>query len=250
MERLYLPPSLRYLEPMRVIRGHSLDHASFAYDLVTALRPHLLVDVGTGAGTFMAIACQAMRDHDIDGLAHGIDAWSDDEGKPEDDETRWADLNAFLRTHFRGIAYLMKMPHEDGVQHFADASVDVLRLNAARAGAKLGSLIDAWLPRVAQGGVLLCEDVNDPEKPDVTEEWTRATEGRGAFVFPHGKGLGVLRLGVKDGEPVPELLELLGSEDAAEREGLARFYQHADRHHAMRIEVQGQGANLARRGKR
>ncbi|HEX7672147.1 MAG TPA: class I SAM-dependent methyltransferase [Polyangiaceae bacterium] len=250
MERLYLPPSLRYLEPMRVVRGAPLDHTSFAYDLVTAVRPRLVVDVGTGAGMFMAIACQAMREHDIDGLVHGIDAWSDDEGKPEDDETRWADLNAFLRTHFRGIAYLMKMSHEDGVQHFADGSIDILRLNAVRAGGRLGALVDAWLPRVAKGGILICEDVNDPETPDRADEWTRATEGRPAFVFPQGKGLGVLCLGRRDGEPSPELVELLTANDVAEREGLARFYQHADRHHRFRNEVQSQGANLAKRGKK
>src|SRR5204863_484906 len=127
MERLYLPPSLRYLEPMRVVRGASLDHTSFAYDLVTALRPRLVVDVGTGAGMFMAVACQAMRDHDIDGLVHGIDPWSDDEG-------------------------------------------------------------------------------------------------------------------------AAELVELLTASDVAEREGLSRFYQHADRHHRFRNEVQSQSANLARRG--
>jgi hypothetical protein len=236
---------------MRVIQGQSLDHTSFVYDLVAAVRPRLLVDVGTGAGIFMAVACQSMRDHDIDGLAHGIDSWSDDDGKPEDDETRWANLNAFMRTHFRGVSYLMKMTAGEGVQHFADGSIDILRLNAARAGGSLGALISAWLPRVGMGGVLVCEDVNHPERPDAREEWTRATAGRDAFVLPEGNGLGVICLERRqESDAVPELLELLTAKDGTVREGLARFYQHADRHHRLRNEIQSQGANLARRGKK
>ena len=105
MEHLYLPPSLRYLEPMRVVPSEPMAHTSFVYDLVEALRPELVVDVGAGAGVVFSIVCQSMRDHDIDGTAYAIDPWTDDEGKAEDDPTRWEVLNDFLRAYFRGVSY-------------------------------------------------------------------------------------------------------------------------------------------------
>ena len=42
MERLYFPPSLRYLDPLRVIPREPTEHLSFAYDLVEAVRPRLV----------------------------------------------------------------------------------------------------------------------------------------------------------------------------------------------------------------
>jgi len=254
MEHLYFPPSLRHLEPLRVIRPDPMAHVSFVYDLVHAKRPGLVVDVGTGAGLAMSIACQSMRDHDVGGLVYGIDPWEDDEAKPDDDPTRWAALNNFLHTYFRGVSYLMKMPCAQGLQHFAEASIDILRLDPGRIGAPLGPLLEAWLPRLAPGGVLLCLGVGNPERPDLAEDWSRATEGSGTFVFPHGAGLGVRcrAVGLRDAsapdapEP-PALMQMLTSEDPTDREGLARFYAHADRHHSIRAEVLDKRFDLHRK---
>jgi hypothetical protein len=248
MERLYLPPSLRYLDPMRVVGGVPLDHASLVYDLIEALRPQLVVDVGAGPGVAFSVACQSMRDHDVDGLAYAVDAWADDEGKPEDDPTRWASLNDFLRAHFRGVAYLMKMPPAEALQHFAAGSVGVVRLDAVRAGAPLSALIEAWLPRLGPGGVMLCPGVTDPEHPELAEDWQRALAGQRTLVFPHGKGVGLLyRAPASEHAILPELVELFCSQDAGELEGLARFYEHADRHHALRMELQEKRGSLVRK---
>jgi len=223
-------------------------HTSFVYDLVEAVRPALLVDVGAGAGIAFSVACQSMRDHDVDGLAYAIDSWADDESKTEDDPTRWASLNAFLRAYFRGVAYLMKMAPADALQHFAQGTIGILRLSSERSGTPLAALIEQWLPRLAPGGVLLCPGVNDTARPELAEDWRSALAGHRSFVFAHGGGLGVLvRVPEVAGARLPELLELLTSGDAGDREGLARFYEHVDRHHAYRIEVQEKWSDLVRR---
>ena len=248
MDRLYLPPSLRYFDPMRVIARQPMAHTSFLYDLVEAVRPALLVDVGTGAGIAFSVACQSMRDHDVDGLGYAIDSWADDEAKAEDDPTRWASLNAFLRAHFRGVAYLMKMASADALQHFAPRSIGILRLSSERSGAPLAALVEHWLPRLAPGGVLLCPGVNDPARADLAEDFRQALAGMPTHLFAHGGGLGVhVRSPEVAGAPVPELIQLLTSDDASEREALARFYEHVDRHHAYRIEVQDKWSDLVRK---
>lgn len=248
MERLYLPPSLRYFDPMRVLAREPLAHASFVYDLVEALRPTLVVDVGTGAGIAFSVACQSLRDHDVDGLAYAVDTWADDDEKAQDDPTRWAGLNAFLRAYFRGVAYLMKLEPAGALQHFAEGSIGLLRLNAARAGAPLAALIEAWLPRLAPGGFLLCPGVNDPERADLAQDWKQAFAGLPTLVFPHAKGLGVHRRALEVSEaPGHELVKLLISRDPSDCEGLARFYEHADRHHAYRADVQDRWNDLVRK---
>jgi hypothetical protein len=75
-------------------------------------------------------------------------------------------------------------------------------------------------------------------------------EGRDSFVFAHGKGLGVLRIAPEDNEsPAPSLVQLLTSEHKGDREGLARFYEHADRHHSIRVEVHSAWTSVRERGR-
>lgn len=52
MDRLYVPPSLRYLDPMRVIAHQQMVHTSFLYDVVVA-RPALVVPGGERRGGFV-----------------------------------------------------------------------------------------------------------------------------------------------------------------------------------------------------
>jgi hypothetical protein len=222
-----------------------MDHAAFVYDIVEALRPRLVVDVGAGAGIATAAACQSMRDHDVGGLVYGIDSWSDDDGKSENDPARWADLNGFLRAHFRGVAYLMRMPTRDGPGHFTDGSVGILRLNVARTDGLLAPLVEAWLPKLAPGGVLVCPGVNDEKQPTLADEWKREVEGRGGCTFPHGGGLGLFSAPGDGGSaPATELIEFLASLDSGDREALARFYAHVDRHHALCLELSGKWTAL------
>ena len=224
------------------------EHLCFAYDLVEALRPRLVVDVGTGAGAALSMLCQSMRDHDVDGSAYGIDTWADEDAKDEEDPTRWSELNGFLRTYLRGVSYLLKMAPADGLQHFATGSIDILRIDAVRAGTPLAALAEAWMERIAPGGVLICTGVNDEARPDLREDWLQvAAQGRG-FLFPHGKGLGALRRpSAAESSVVPELLALLTSPDATDQRDLARFYEHADRHFAIRAEIHSKSDQLRRK---
>jgi hypothetical protein len=74
-EHLYLPPSLRYFVPLGADIGSLGPHACFEYDIVEATRPEMVVDLGSGSALSFVVFCQSMKDHDIDGLAYGVDVW-------------------------------------------------------------------------------------------------------------------------------------------------------------------------------
>lgn len=238
---VYLPPSLRYLEPMRAVAGEPMDHAAFEYDLVEALRPRIVVDVGAGAAASFSILCQSIRDHDVSATAYAIDTWDDDAGKAEDDERRWNAVNHFLHTHFRGVAYILKMPIAEATAHFRLGSIGLLRIDAARAGAPLADLLATWMPFLAPEGVLLCPGVSDAARPDLGDDFARATIGFATCTFTRGRGLGAART-VADVDR-PDLLRLFTREPAE----LARFYAHASDHHALRREVLAQKFDLSRK---
>ena len=56
-----------------------VDHLPFAYDLVAAIRPELIVELGVYNGLSFFTFCQSMVEHDIDGVAYGVDCWEGDD---------------------------------------------------------------------------------------------------------------------------------------------------------------------------
>ncbi len=246
MEELYFPPSLRHFEPVRVLPHAALDHMCFEYDLVEALRPRLVVDLGAGDASSFFVFCQAMRDHDIDGVCFAVDEWSGDDLKADDDETSTLAINHHARSYYRGIAYLCQLSPAQALAHFADAAVELLRIDAARSSLPLDELISAWLPRVAPAGALICPGVGAPDS-ELGQAWERATRGRDTFTFRRGSGLGVLRPDPAPGARKSQLLAVLGSSDAQDHRDLESYYAHAAEHHALRRAMRPIRFNLGRK---
>ncbi len=242
MEHLYLPPSLRYFTPLRVLDGSPGDHASFDYDLVEALRPKLVVDIGAGNALSFAVFCQSMQDHDVDGLAYAIDVWESDGDREARGDATLASINNFLHAHYR-FAYLLRHDSKSALAHFSDASIDLLRFDLARLSEPPRELFDAWLPKIAPGGALVCAGIAGGTT--ARTEWRLRQQS--GFVF-EARGLGVTVFDSSDGrEPNHELLRALRTTNESERHALASFYEHARRHHALKTEVGEHGTELARK---
>lgn len=246
MDLLYLPPSLRHFEPLKRPEAHTIDPAPLEYDLVEALRPTLCVDIGTGdAGAFFAF-CQSARDHDVDGIFYAIDEWGDDTERGQTSLPTSASINNFLHTHFRGIAYLMRMPESDARQHFEKASVDLVRVDPTRVGQRLFDLMQAWVPMISPGGVLVVAGLSDGEANQA--DWNDFTASAG-IVVQADRTTGVFRKAPSTGPQAdePDLLRLLLSGTNRDRIALGDFYTHAVRHHVLRREVRDVGAGLFRK---
>jgi hypothetical protein len=245
MPHLYFPPSLRHFEPRRVLVPSALAHLCIAYDLAEALRPRLVVDLGAGsAETFFAV-CQSMQDHDVDGVCFAVDRWRDDAAKAEEDEAHSLSVNHHARSFHRGRAYLMKTSADDAARHFAESSIDLMRIEATSAEAPLAELLQSWLPRLAPGGVLLCPGLGHPDGEASRAAFEFSGRQHSAALLDLAGGLGIVRK-----QPAPgashELLALLGSMEPSDRDDLERFYRHAALHHQLRLSVRHHRFNLGR----
>lgn len=246
MELLYLPPSLRHFEPLKRPEAHATAPAPLEYDLVEALRPALCVDVGAGDASAFFAFCQSARDHDVDGIFYAIDEWGDDAEREQASLPTSASINNFLHTHFRGTAYLMRMPEKNARQHFQHGSVDLLRIDPARTEQTLSDLLNVWAPAVSPGGVLVVEGLSDSEANQA--DWQAFTMGAGVIV-QGDRATSVFRKPPSAGPQAKDgdLLRLLSSGTSAERRALGDFYAHALRHHVLRREVRDVGAGLFRK---
>jgi len=75
---IYFPPSLRGYKPKRMVFSTWVDHLPFAHDIVEALRPRLLVELGTYNGLSFFGFCQSVQEHDIECLCYAVDTWEGD----------------------------------------------------------------------------------------------------------------------------------------------------------------------------
>jgi Methyltransferase domain len=216
---LFVPASIRRFSFESLPPGPSLRHAALEYDLAAAVRPRLLVDLGTGDATSFFAFCQSMSDHTIDGTCYAIDTW---EGKDPEAADSFEAVNGQARRRFPGITYVVRMAPADARRHFDEETVDLLRIDGSRADVVAGADVAAWLRRVRSGGLVLWHGAAD--NPSL---WSLIASACRHFVFSEGRGgLGVAR---KDGpEPDAELLRLLFSEN--EGLDLERFYRHAYEH--------------------
>lgn len=222
MLRLLVPPSLRRLSQPRVVPGSNSLHVGLEYDLVEALRPGLVVDLGTGDGTSFFACCQSMHDHGVDGLAYAIDAWTEPPAHPE------ASLDAqraHARARYAGFTYFVEMPPHQALRHFAEGSVDLLRLDGTRPDVIAGADVEAWYRRVRPGGVIAWHGAEAEGTL-----WPLVAGRCRSVVFTGGRG--GLGLALKPGPASPPpFLELLLAH--GELAGLEAFYAHVHAHHEL-----------------
>ena len=225
---IYFPPSLRGFEPRRMVFSTWVDHLPFAYDLVAAIRPQLLVELGVYNGLSFFTFCQAMVENDIDGVAYGVDCWEGDEHTDAYDDSIYKDVTTHARDHYRGITYRLKMFFNDALQHFDEDSIDLLHIDGLHTYEAVQEDFNNWYPKVKPGGIVLFHDVMARIKDFGAWKYFEELEASHpeTFKFNHGFGLGVLRKPGGDRQP-NQLLDLLFSSDEEEQKKLRQIYAHA-----------------------
>lgn len=230
MSTVYMPPSIRRFTPLHMVFSTWIDHLPFAYDLVAAIRPRLLVELGTHKGLSYFTFCQAMKEHEIDGVCFAVDTFEGDDHTNAYDESVFKAVNAHNREHYHGFSYLMRMFFNEALQHFDDGTVDLLHIDGLHTYEAVSEDFTTWYPKVRPGGIMLFHDVEARLKDfGVWRFWDEIRGRHESFTFHHGFGLGVLRKEGGDRSQDPAILDLLfrPEDDGA---SLRAFYVHASKH--------------------
>jgi hypothetical protein len=183
---LFIP---RYLSTQ--VPAEWFAHLAFANDLIAALRPSLLVELGTVSGDSYFGFCQSILEHGFDCACYGVLASTDE----------CSQLKSY-NTHYEAFSYLLDS--DEASRRFSENSIDLLHICQAA-----NTAFDDWLPKVKPGGFVLIDGI-ESAFPD-------------QLAFHHGGGLRVLRK--PGGSPLvsPLLVSLLsGSREA--REYVRRHY--------------------------
>lgn len=204
------------------------DHVSFGYDIVDAVRPKKLVELGTYNGMSYFSFCQSMMENSIDGLCYAVDTWGGDDHTGDYDDSVFEDVRVHSRQHYRGISYLMRMLFNDAVGHFEDETVDLLHIDGLHTYDAVKEDFDNWYPKVRPGGIILFHDIEARQSDfGVWRYWAELEKKYETFAFHHGFGLGVLRKsGGRELDQSDELLGLLFNGNEQEHHKLRQLYVH------------------------
>jgi hypothetical protein len=232
MSLVYMPPSIRRFMPLHMVFSGWVDHLPFGYDLVAAIRPKLVVELGTHKGLSYFTFCQAMKENDIDGLCYAIDTFQGDDHTDKYDESVFKEVNTHNREHYFGFSYLLRMLFNDALPNFGDETIDLVHIDGLHTYEAVSEDFRNWFPKLRPGGIALLHDVL-ARSPDfgAWQFWDELKLQHESFTFNHGFGLGIVRKPGGDRSQDADLLKLMFHDQTEEScAALRAFYVHAAKH--------------------
>lgn len=227
---IYLPPSLNLVTKHLVFSTWN-DHVPFGYDIVEAIRPKTLVELGTYSGLSFFTFCQSMMENNIDGTAYAIDTWEGEAHTGEYGEDIYQLVDRHARDLYRGISYLMRMRFNEAAPQFDTDSIDLLHIDGLHTYDAVKEDFETWYPKVSPGGIILFHDIEARMNDfGVRHYWQELQDNYQTFSFRHGFGLGVLKKPGGSGtlSPLEDIL-FNGSEETHYK--TRKLYAHISRHH-------------------
>jgi len=169
-------------------------HLPFVNDLIAALRPSLLVELGTHYGESYFGMCQAVQENGVSCKCYAVDTWQGDPHAGYDDESVFVEVDAYNQRHYRPFSTLLRTTFDDAKKNFGDGTVDLLHIDGLHTYDAIRHDFDNWFPKVRPGGVVLLHDTAARhEEFQVWKLWEELARQYPHLEFHHSRGLGVLQ---------------------------------------------------------
>src|SRR6476620_4179584 len=144
---LYLPPSLGFT-PHRMAFSTWVDHLPFGYDLVAALRPSTLVELGTQTGVSYFCFCQSAQVHDTGTRCFAVDTWRGDAHTAAYDDKIWDEVSRHNEERYAGFSTLYRMLFEEAAERFEPESIELLHIDGYHTYDAVRGDFELWYPKV------------------------------------------------------------------------------------------------------
>ncbi len=216
-----LPPALgapwlaaeSYWHPAHRPLSAWVEHAPFAFWLVSVLRPTSVVELGTHWGYSYFVFCEALRRLGIEGTVSALDTWVGEDHAGLYGEEVYEYVAEVTRSSYPNIGRMVRGYFSDSVDRFERGSVDLLHIDGRHGYEDVVEDFTTYLPTVSDRGVVLFHDVAE-HRPNfgVWRFWEEISQQYPSFLFPHNHGLGVLVVGSSAPEPLRALADLAPEE--------------------------------------
>jgi hypothetical protein len=180
---------------------------------VEALRPSLIVELGTHSGNSYNAFCQAVEMTGLSTRCFAVDTWEGDVHAGAYDSSIYDKLATYQKSTYAKFSSLLRMTFDDALSRFDDRSIDLLHIDGLHTYEAVKHDFDTWLPKVAPGGVILLHDIAVRENNfGVWKLWDEIKKSFTTAEFSHGYGLGIVFVPGSLTERCTELYNLLTQE--------------------------------------
>ncbi len=216
-------PSFQFAPKRRSSRwlGPWSGHLPFVADLVQAVRPELIVELGTYYGESYFGFCQAVEEQSVRCNCNCIDTWRGDNQGGYYGEEVYLDVESYNRQHYASFSNLHRMTFDEARGSFAKESIDILHVDGHHSYESVAHDFENWFSAVRPGGIVLLHDVS-VQLPEfgVRRFWEELSGRHQTVTLPHSYGLGVLRK--PGGDCPPDFLAALF--ERGQQEQISSYY--------------------------
>jgi hypothetical protein len=206
-----IPPPAKRFQP-RWYRGDWSGHLPFAHDIVAALQPRLLVELGTQSGESYFGFCQAVAENGLACRCYAVDSGQRDV---------FQELASYNDANYGAFSSFLQTTFDRAAEQFDGETVDLLHIDGLNTYEEARSAFNCWMARVRPGGIILAHDT-----VALNSWWKELRQQYPSFEFTHAGGLGVLR---KPGREAvdSDFVRSLFSGTSLERSLLQHYYAMA-----------------------
>ncbi len=222
-------------------------HAPLAMWLVEALRPSVLVELGTYSGTSYCAFCQAVQQLKLPTKCYAVDTWKGDPHASWYGEEVYEDLRRHHDAQYASFSRLVREDFDSALAHFDDGSIDLLHIDGYHTYDAVKHDFESWKPKLSNRGVVLFHDTNVRERDfGVAQLWEELKRSWPSLEVLHGHGLGILLVGKDVPQPLAALAERTGA-SSDDLRLFQDFFAHLGRACLAEVSLEESRATIAER---
>lgn len=193
-----------------------IEHAPFAFWLMSALRPRVVVELGVHRGFSYFVLCQAVQRLNLSTRCYGVDTWVGDEHAGFYTDEVYEQVSAHNR-RYDTFSRMIRSDFADACDQFADGSIDLLHIDGCHTYEAVRRDFESWLPKLSPRGVMVFHDTAEYCPGfGVHELWDQVSCRYPHFEFRHGHGLGILGVGENPPAQIADLFHVSASAAATQ----------------------------------
>lgn len=187
-----------YWIPNHIVDSAWLQHGAFAFWIVSALKPRIIVELGTHNGFSYFAFCESVQRIGLSTTCFALDTWQGDDHAGFYEEKVFDLVSTVNADKYSSFSTLLRGYFDESVAGFADGSIDLLHIDGRHGYDDAKHDFETWLPKLSSRAVVLFHDIAEHENGfEVWRLWEEISTQYPSFSFEFGHGLGVLGVGTQ-----------------------------------------------------